>query len=101
MGKSIERLRRVYLETQKLRENLIKRLSDILEIAQEEMEYADATTKPEWLRLIGYISAVLNTVMKSYDECVIEKQLKLLDEMIEKAKGLDEEKRKISLDPAV
>lgn len=89
MRKNVLKLRRIYLETQRLRENLIRRLSDLLEMAQVEMEHADPVTKPEWLRLIGYISSTLNAIMKSYDEVRIDEELQRLKEIIERAEEIE------------
>jgi hypothetical protein len=79
------KIRRLSLDTQELRRRLIESLQELFERVGRW-----AKDDPEAARLAGYIAQVLNGLAKSYEAYELNEDLRELQSLIERAKGLRE-----------
>ncbi|MGQ9507682.1 MAG: hypothetical protein ACUVTB_07525 [Candidatus Bathycorpusculaceae bacterium] len=81
------------LDTQKIRFELILELKALAEMAQQkaiDTHPASVETKQNWARIAAYISQVINSISKTYDEATALEELERLEKMIEEATKEDE-----------
>lgn len=84
---------KVKLDTQKIRFELILELKALAEMAQQkaiDTHPASVETKQNWTRIAAYISQVINSISKTYDETTAMEELERLEKMIEEATKEDE-----------
>ena len=73
------------LNTQRVRFELIFELKALAEMAQEKaIDTVSPDSKRDWMRAAAYISQVINSISKTYDEASIDTELKQLQNKIEK-----------------
>jgi hypothetical protein len=73
------------LNTQRVRFELIFELKALAEMAQEKaIDTVQPDAKRDWMRAAAYISQVINSISKTYDEASIDTELKQLQNKIEK-----------------
>ncbi len=79
--------KRIENDTQALRKEILQDLKQMFEIAKQM-----ATTKAEdpketqhWIRVMGYIGQVVNSLAKSFDETKALKQIERIETMINEA----------------
>ena len=73
------------LNTQRVRFELIFELKALSEMAQEKaIDTVSPDSKRDWMRAAAYISQVINSISKTYDEASIDTELKQLQNKIEK-----------------
>jgi hypothetical protein len=76
--------RRHELNTQRVRFELIFELKALSEMAQQKaIDTLSPDSKRDWMRAAAYISQVINSISKTYDEASIDTELKRLREKIE------------------
>lgn len=75
---------RVEKDTQRLRAWLIDELSEMLRIAEAAVNQPGITVEEaqSWMRLIGYLGQVLNSISRSFDEAQALEYLENLERMI-------------------
>lgn len=81
------------LDTQKIRFELILELKALAEMAQQkaiDTHPASVEAKQNWARIAAYISQVINSISKTYDEATAMEELERLEKMIEEATRGDE-----------
>ncbi len=81
------------LDTQRIRFELILELKALAEMAQQkaiDTHHASVEDKQNWARLAAYISQVINSISKTYDEAQVMAELERLEKMIEEASKEDE-----------
>ena len=81
------------LDTQKIRFELILELKALAEMAQQkaiDTHPASIEAKQNWARIAAYISQVINSISKTYDEATALEELDRLEKMIEQATKEDE-----------
>jgi predicted transcriptional regulator len=81
------------LDTQKIRFELILELKALAEMAQQkaiDTHPASVEVKQNWARIAAYISQVINSISKTYDETTAMEELEKLEKMIEEATREDE-----------
>jgi hypothetical protein len=72
------------LNTQRVRFELIFELKALSEMAQEKaIDTVSPDSKRDWMRAAAYISQVINSISKTYDEASIDTELKQLQKKIE------------------
>ena len=72
------------LNTQRVRFELIFELKALAEMAQEKaIDTVSPDSKRDWMRAAAYISQVINSISKTYDEASIDTELKQLQNKIE------------------
>jgi hypothetical protein len=72
------------LNTQRVRFELIFELKALAEMAQEKaIDTVSPDSKRDWMRAAAYISQVINSISKTYDEASIDTELKQLQKKIE------------------
>jgi predicted transcriptional regulator len=84
---------KVKLDTQRIRFELILELKALAEMAQQKAIDAhplSVETKQNWARIAAYISQVINSISKTYDEATALEELEKLEKMIEEASKEDE-----------
>jgi len=87
---------KVRLDTQKIRFELILELKALAEMAQQkaiDTHPASVEAKQNWARIAAYISQVINSISKTYDEATALEELDRLEKMIEQATKEDEKAR--------
>jgi hypothetical protein len=85
---------KVKLDTQRIRFELILELKALEEMAQQkaiDTHTLSVETKQNWARIAAYISQVINSISKTYDEAMIMEELEKLKKMAEE---LTKEKEK-------
>lgn len=86
-----KRVRIFILKTQGVREDLALSLQKWISKAESEVEKAeDPKVRSEWLRLAGFLTQVLNSVMRIYDEVRFNEDIQQLSEMIKEAEEIRE-----------
>ena len=73
------------LDTQRIRYGLILELKALAEMAQQkaiDTHPASIESKQSWVRLAAYISQVINSISKTYDEAQITADLERLEKMV-------------------
>jgi hypothetical protein len=84
---------KVKLDTQRIRFELILELKALAEMAQQkaiDTHPASVEAKQNWARIAAYISQVINSISKTYDETTAMEELEKLEKMIEEATKEDE-----------
>lgn len=84
---------KVKLDTQRIRFELILELKALAEMAQQkaiDTHPLSVETKQNWARIAAYISQVINSISKTYDEATALEELEKLEKMIEEASKEDE-----------
>lgn len=84
---------KVKLDTQRIRFELILELKALAEMAQQkaiDTHPLSVETKQNWARIAAYISQVINSISKTYDETTAMEELDRLEKMIEEASKEDE-----------
>jgi len=84
---------KVKLNTQRIRFELIFELKALAEMAQQkaiDTHPASVEAKQNWARIAAYISQVINSISKTYDEATALEELERLEKMIEQATKEDE-----------
>ena len=84
---------RFSLDTQRIRYELILELKTLAEMAQQkaiDTHPLSVESKQNWARLAAYISQVINSISKTYDEPQVTAELERLEKMIEEASKKDE-----------
>jgi hypothetical protein len=89
-------LRLVEKDTQSLRTRLMDELEAMFKIAEQAAEAARAEgSKPKevqnWMRIMGYLSQVMNSLSKSFDEAKALEHLKNMERMMHESKGNTQE----------
>lgn len=89
-------LRLVEKDTQSLRTRLMDELEAMFKIAGQAAEAARAEgAKPKevqnWMRIMGYLSQVMNSLSKSFDEAKALEHLKNMERMMHESKANTEE----------
>ncbi len=70
--------------TQRMRFELIFELKALEEMAQQHaIDTIEPDAKRDWMRLAAYISQVINSISKTYDEASINSELKVLQKRID------------------
>jgi len=75
-------LKSLFLDTQKLRRELMQSLQELFETVNEWAE-----KDPKAMRIAGYIAQVLNSLARSYEERRFNDALRELERLIEQAKA--------------
>ncbi|MGC9095530.1 MAG: hypothetical protein ACP5IM_08020 [Candidatus Bathyarchaeia archaeon] len=88
-------LRLVEKDTQSLRTRLMDELEAMFKIAKDAAEAARASgAKPRevqnWMRIMGYLSQVMNSLSKSFDEAKALEYLKNMERMMRESEGNSE-----------
>lgn len=76
---------KVKLDTQRIRFELILELKALAEMAQQkaiDTHPLSVETKQNWARIAAYVSQVINSITKTYDEAEIVAKLEELEQMI-------------------
>jgi len=76
------------LDTQRIRYELILELKALAEMAQQkaiDTHALSVESKQNWSRLAAYISQVINSIGKTYDETQITAELERLEQMVKEA----------------
>jgi len=76
---------KVKLDTQRIKFELILELKALEEMAQQKAIDTNALsveTKQNWARIAAYISQVINSISKTYDEAMVMEELEKLKKMI-------------------
>jgi len=84
---------KVKLDTQRIRFELILELKALEEMAQQkaiDTHPASVEAKQNWARIAAYISQVINSISKTYDEAMAMEELERLKKMIEETTKEDE-----------
>lgn len=84
---------KVKLDTQRIRFELILELKALEEMAQQkaiDTHALSVETKQNWARIAAYISQVINSISKTYDEATAMEELEQLKKMIEEVSQKDE-----------
>jgi len=84
---------KVKLDTQRIRFELVLELKALAEMAQQkaiDTHPASVEAKQNWARIAAYISQVINSISKTYDETTAMEELEKLEKMIEEATREDE-----------
>jgi translation elongation factor P/translation initiation factor 5A len=79
-------------DTQRLRAKLLKKLEAIFNLAEDSVKTAATPRqKQAYMRIMGYIAQVMNSLSKTFDEAMVTKDLEALEKMISEAmaKGKD------------
>jgi hypothetical protein len=80
---------------QKIRLKLLRRLERTFDMAQGYAESKDSRITPKqrqaWIRVMTYNAQVMDSLMKSFDEARITKELEKLEKMIREAVATDED----------
>ena len=79
-------------DTQRLRAKLLKKLEAIFNLAEDSVKTATTPRqKQAYMRIMGYIAQVMNSLSKTFDEAMVTKDLEALEKMISEAmaKGKD------------
>ncbi|MBS7615222.1 hypothetical protein KEJ18_05780 [Candidatus Bathyarchaeota archaeon] len=74
------------LDTQRIRFELILELKALAEMAQQkaiDTHALSVETKQNWARIAAYISQVINSISKTYDEAMIMQELEKLKKTAE------------------
>jgi len=82
----------VVKDTQKLRLKLMTKLEAMFDLAEESAKNAKTPKQRElFMRVMGYIGQVMNSLSKAFDEAALTEDLKVLEKMIDEAitKGKD------------
>ncbi|MEM3698030.1 MAG: hypothetical protein QXQ94_11150 [Candidatus Bathyarchaeia archaeon] len=76
--------KRVEVDTQKLREELLQDLKRMFELAKQmtTTEGIQAKQAQHWIRIMGYIGQVMNSLAKSFDEAKALSYLEKLERMV-------------------
>ena len=77
---------KVKLDTQRIRFELILELKALEEMAQQkaiDTHALSVETKQNWARIAAYISQVINSISKTYDEAMVMEELEKLKKMID------------------
>ena len=76
--------RRIRNDTQQLRENLLEDLKQMFTLAKKMANDKDTKAKQiqQWIRIMGYIGQVINSLSKSFEEAKALEQLERLEKMI-------------------
>ena len=77
---------KVKLDTQRIRFELILELKALEEMAQQkaiDTHALSVETKQNWARIAAYISQVINSISKTYDEAMVLEELEKLKKMID------------------
>ena len=84
--------RRFKNDTQELRENLLEDLKEMFKLAKEMVnnekskgENAKPKQIQQWVRIMGYIGQVINSLSKSFEEAKALEQIERLEKMIDEA----------------
>lgn len=79
--------KRIKNDTQQLRENLLEDLKQIFALAKKMANDKDTKAKQiqQWIRIMGYIGQVINSLSKSFEEAKALEQLERLEKMINEA----------------
>jgi len=83
---------KVKLDTQRIRFELILELKALAEMAQQkaiDTHPLSVETKQNWARIAAYISQVINSISKTYDEAEALEELEKLEKMIAEASKED------------
>jgi len=89
LKKALAVKRRLKKDTQRLRVLLLDKLEELFKIAEASTK-AESTTAEEaqnWMRIMGYLSQVMNSLAKSFDEAKAMEYLENLERMVSEAKG--------------
>lgn len=87
---------KVKIDTQKLREAMMKSLRELFSLAKRQCENEKLTLpqRQKWVRVAAYVASIINCLTKTFDEAAITKDLAKLEKMInetmakEKTRGL-------------
>lgn len=79
--------KRIETDTQKLRKDVLEDLKQMFVIAKEKAtaEPAEPNQTQHWIRIMGYIGQVINSLAKSFDETKALEQIERLEKMINEA----------------
>ncbi|MCL6579327.1 MAG: hypothetical protein K6T73_08075 [Candidatus Bathyarchaeota archaeon] len=88
--------KRVEKNTQALRVKLLEELEGMFALAKEAVKAENVTVKEaqNWMRIIGYLSQVMNSLSKSFDEAKALQYLKNLERMMRESKKHSEESQR-------
>jgi len=80
-------------DTQELRVKLMDELEGMFALAKEAVKAENVTVKEaqNWMRIMGYLSQVMNSLSKSFDEAKALEYLKNLERMMRGSKKHTEE----------
>lgn len=83
---------RVKIDTQRLRNGLLKDLKRMFDLAKQMATAEGVTAKQaqHWIRIMGYIGQVMNSLAKSFDEAKALRYLQNLERMIRESKEVFE-----------
>jgi hypothetical protein len=101
----LKTFRHALIQTQLIREDLVKRLQRQLGRAEAEAERTvDPHVKAEWTRLVGFMAQTINSLLKVYDEVKLNEDLKELQRLIQEAKEwkakLEEHEKELAIKEA-
>jgi hypothetical protein len=79
--------KRIENDTQKLRRDIMEDLKQMFTIAKQTAtaETDDPKQTQHWIRVMGYIGQVINSLAKSFDETKALEQIERLEKMINEA----------------
>jgi hypothetical protein len=79
--------RRIENDTQELRKEILKDLEEMFVIAKKmaTKQTDDAKETQHWIRVMGYIGQVVNSLAKSFDETKALSQIERIEKMINEA----------------
>lgn len=81
--------KRVEVDTQKMRTELLEDLKRMFELAKQ-MACAEGVKEKQaqhWIRIMGYIGQVINSLAKSFDEAKALDYLEKLEKMVRETEG--------------
>jgi hypothetical protein len=84
--------KRLKIDTKNLREELLTDLKQMFQLAKQATEKEGISEKQaqHWIRIMGYIGQVMNSLAKSFDETKALEQLEKLERMIRGTEGNSE-----------
>ena len=91
---------RVESDTQKIRSKLLADLQTMFDLAKE---YVGKSKHPKqkqlFIRVMGYIAQVMNSLSKAFDEAAVTEDLEVLEKMINEAMAKGKDKATEATDP--
>jgi len=81
----LRKVRLLALKTQDIREATVLKLQRWIDEAERAADESVDEVKQQWLKLAGFLTQVLNSLLKTYDEIRLEEGIKELERMISEA----------------
>jgi len=87
LSKAAQTRKRIENDTQKLRRDIMEDLKQMFTIAKQMATAEDSEPKQtqHWIRVMGYIGQVVNSLAKSFDETKALEQIERIEKMINEA----------------